>query len=61
MFYPLYAATIGDSLKRSEASTEELAALRDEARAVLKAQGDLAAQLQRLEAELERRRPGAKR
>lgn len=50
-----YAPAIHDALSRENAPTEELLALREHARAVLSAQGDLKAALERLEAELERR------
>jgi hypothetical protein len=50
----LYAASISDAL-RSNASNEELITLREHARAVLEQQGDLAAALKDLEAELESR------
>jgi hypothetical protein len=53
---PPYGVAISDALKDPNTSLDELVAHRDHARAVLEQQGDLRAALEKLEAEIERRR-----
>lgn len=52
---PPYGVAIADALKDPSTTLQELNAHRDHARAVLAQQGDLAAALKRLEAEIARR------
>src|SRR5713226_4354723 len=47
-----YGVAIGDALSRTDASTDELVALRDSAHAIVSAQGDLVAALKALDAEI---------
>src|SRR5437868_5796718 len=47
-----YGVAIGNALNRSDASTDELVALRDQARSIVSAQGDLVAALRALDAEI---------
>jgi hypothetical protein len=54
-FVPLYAAGINDACGRKDCTLEELLGLRDHARAVVQAQGDLKGALERLDAEIKRR------
>jgi hypothetical protein len=50
-----YGNAISDALKDPKSTAEQLNALRDSARRILKQQGDLAGALKRLEAEIARR------
>ena len=50
-----YGVAIGNALSKGSASTDELVALRDHAREILESQGDLAAALKKLEAEIAKR------
>lgn len=50
-----YGNAISDALKDPKSTAEQLGALRDSARRILKEQGDLAGALKRLEAEIARR------
>jgi chaperonin cofactor prefoldin len=54
----LYASAISDALS-SNASDEELETIANHARTVLEQQGDLRSALEKLEAEIARRRGGA--
>src|SRR5437773_1179995 len=47
-----YGVAIGNALNRPDASTDELLALREQAHAIVSAQGDLVAALKALEAEI---------
>ena len=53
-----YGLAIGDALSRTDASTDELVELRDQARAIVSAQGDLVAALKALDAEIGDRAAG---
>src|SRR5438552_3521764 len=53
-----YGVAIGNALSRADASTDELVALRDQAHAIVSAQGDLVAALKALEAEIDGRSAG---
>ena len=55
-----YGVAIGNALSRADASTDELVALRDQAHAIVSAQGDLVAALKALNAEIARRGAGSK-
>lgn len=50
-----YGVAISDALKDPKSSLDQLNALRDSARALLKVTGDLPAALKKLEAEIARR------
>jgi len=50
-----YGVAISDALKDPKSTIEQLTGLRDSARSLLKAQGDLPAALKKLEAEIARR------
>ena len=50
-----YGVAISDALKDPKSTSEQLTALRDSARKLLKEQGDLPAALKKLEAEIARR------
>jgi hypothetical protein len=50
-----YGPAIHDALARKETTTHELLALREHARTVLHAQGDLQGALKRLDEEIQRR------
>jgi len=51
----MYGPTIVDALERRETTLNELLTLQEHARAILHAQGDLQAAVQRLDAEIARR------
>jgi hypothetical protein len=53
-----YGVAIGNALSKAETSTDELLALRDHARAIVDAQGDLVAALKTLDAEIDNRGAG---
>jgi hypothetical protein len=53
-----YGVAIGNALSRTDASTDELMALRDHAHAIVSAQGDLVAALKTLDAEIGARGAG---
>jgi hypothetical protein len=55
-----YGVAIGNALSRADASTEELLALRDQAQAIVGAQGDLVAALKALDAAIDGRTPATK-
>ena len=55
-----YRIGIGNALSKSTTPTQELVALRDQARDVVRAQGDLVAALKALNAEIARRGAGSK-
>jgi Domain of unknown function (DUF1843) len=50
-----YGNAISDALKDPKSTTAQLTGLRDSARGLLKAQGDLSGALKKLEAEIARR------
>ena len=52
---PPYGSAIRDALSRKETTVQELEALRDYAKMIAKAQGDLRGALERLDAEIARR------
>jgi hypothetical protein len=53
-----YGVAIGNALSKAATSTDELLALRDHARAIVDAQGDLVAALKTLDAEIDNRGAG---
>lgn len=57
---PPYGIAIGNALSKGGASTEELLALRDHARGIVRVQGDLVAALKALDAEIAGRGAAAK-
>jgi hypothetical protein len=60
-FVALYAVGIYGALKRKGTSLEQLRTLREHARAVVDAQGDLKGGLRKLEAEIRRREKSARK
>jgi hypothetical protein len=57
----LYGVGIYDALKRKGTSLDQLRTLREHARAVVSAQGDLKGGLKKLEAEIRRREKSARK
>jgi hypothetical protein len=55
MTFIAYGPAIHDALARKETTTQELVALRDHARTVLRVQGDLDGALRHLDEEIKRR------